>query len=245
VVPRLILSVDQVAAIRASRQSLEPDPVHFALDAEMAGFEGIKAHLRLDRRHIIENDVELLNKMVKSDFFLQISTNQDVLHLVNSLRPRNLILVSERRDEVHTDTGLDVSLLGKQLYHTIREIDDRETKVFLAVDPDLEQIRASAKLEVHGLCISLRDQILQDTQFTRSSSGFFRTAEAVKLSVKYGLETHLFNSISWNVLPRLTSIPGVSAIHLGHHFISDCLFRGLHETARAYRQRLNEFHEEK
>ena len=236
--PRLILSIDQVASMKVSRKGPDPDPIHFALDAEMAGIDGIKAHLRLDRRHIQESDVEQLIHMVKSEFFLQISSNQDVLHLVNTFRPKNMILVAERRDEVNTETGLDVSLLGKQLFNTIREIDDRETKVFLAVDPDLEQIRSAAKLEVHGLCISLRDHILQGYFQSQSQNAFRQIVEAVKLSVKYGLETHLFNCITWKALPFIAAIPGVSAVHLGHHFVAECLFKGINATVANYRMKI-------
>jgi len=236
--PRLILSVDQVAAVRALRKEQVPDPVHFALEAEAAGMEGIKAHLRLDRCHIQDSDIELLNKMAKTEFFLQIAMNQDVVHLVNTFRPRNVILVAERRDESGTETGLDVTLLAKQLLNTVREIDSRETRIFLAIDPVLEQIRSTAKLEVHGVCISLRDHLLHGGFQAPVYSGLKAIREAVRLSVKYGMETHLFNSISWNVLPVISSIPGVSAIHLGHHFLADCMYKGIAGCVQHYRNRL-------
>ncbi|PIE03546.1 MAG: hypothetical protein CSA81_01730 [Acidobacteria bacterium] len=235
--PRLILSIDPIAAMRISRKSNIPDPIHFALESEMAGIDGIKAHLRLDRRHIQEQDVDLLIKQLKTDFFLQLSINQDVVHLVNTFRPKYVILVAERRDEVTTETGLDVTLLSKQILHTVRELDTQTTKVFLAVDPELDQIRAAAKIEVHGLCISLRDYMLGNK--TRGLSSKKHIAEAVKLSLKYGLETHFFNSITWQSLPFLTSISGISAIHIGHQFISMCLFKGIESSAAAYQQRLS------
>jgi len=241
--PRLILSVDPVAAMRVSRKGVDPDPVHFALDAEMAGLEGIKAHLRLDRRHIQEQDVELFIRLLKSDFYLQMSTNQDVVHLVNTLRPKYIILVAERRDEVSTETGLDVALLAKQLLPVIREIDGRQTKVFLAVDPDMEQIRAAAKLEVHGLCISVRDYMLHQGFTFRKNDKLKQMLDAVQLSVKYGLETHLFNNISWSALPLLAHIPGVTAIHLGHQFISACMFNGIQAAVMSYRERLKLRHD--
>lgn len=231
--PELIVAVDQVAFMRESRQSRVPDPVHFALQAELAGAAGIKAHLRLDRRHVQEDDVYHLSRLVKTQFYLQLSPNQDISHVVNEVRPRNLILAAERRDEISTETGLDVSLLAGQLLPLIRNIDQKVTRVFLLVDPVFDHIRAAAKLEVSGLMINMRDYALA-AESGYSERLFREIRDAVKLSSKYGLETHLVNSIRFDMIPSLSRLVGVRGIHVGHHLLARAAFAGVADAVQAY-----------
>ena len=95
---KLVVAVDQVAFLRASARASEPDPIHFALSAELAGALGIRAHLRIDRKHISEQEMDTLNRMVKSQFYMQVSPHQDIVHLVNGLRPqkRHIICRTKR-----------------------------------------------------------------------------------------------------------------------------------------------------
>ncbi len=231
--PDLIVSVDQVALLRETRKARVPDPVHFALEAEQAGARGIKAQLRLDRRHIQDYDVQLLARMVKSNFYLQLSPNQDISHLVNELRPRNLILAAERRDEMATETGLDVSLLAGQLLPLIRSIDQNATRVFLLVDPVFDHIRTAAKLEVHGLMINMRDYAMA-AQSGYSEKMFREIRDAVRLSSKYGLETHLVNAVSLDMIPTLSRLDGVRGIHVGHQLVSRSIMTGISRAVADY-----------
>ncbi|MCB1041672.1 MAG: pyridoxine 5'-phosphate synthase [Acidobacteria bacterium] len=231
--PQLVVSVDQVAMLRETRKARLPDPVHFALEAEQAGANGIKAHLRLDRRHIQDYDVHLLARLVKSRFFLQLSPNQDISHIVNELRPQNLVLAAERRDEIATENGLDVSLLAGQLLPLIRGIDQKTTRVFLLVDPVFDHIRAAAKLEVHGLMINLRDYALASVSGF-SEKLFREVRDAVKLSSKYGLETHLVNAIRFDMVPALSRLDGVAGIQVGHDLVSRALMTGTRHTVTSF-----------
>ncbi|MCB1049717.1 MAG: pyridoxine 5'-phosphate synthase [Acidobacteria bacterium] len=230
---RLIVSLDQVAFLREARQSLEPDPVQFGLDAEMAGAGGLRAHYRIDRRHIQERDVELIGRMCKTRFYLQLSPNQDIVHVVNQLRPQFLILGAERRDELATETGLDVSLLASQLLQIFRNIDTNQTRIFVMIDPDFDQIRTAAKLEIHGVVLNVRDQVQAGLR-SITAKKMAVLSDAVKLSAKYGLETHLSNSISLGVLPYLAQIPGVDGIHVGHHLVARALHTGVSEAVKQF-----------
>jgi pyridoxine 5-phosphate synthase len=235
-VSRLVVCVDQVGLLRKQRRSVEPDPVHFALQAETAGAGGIRAHLRLDRRHIQEQDAALLVKMIKTRFFLQLSPNQDVEHLAHTFRPNALVLAAERRDEVTTESGLDVSLLSGQLAKLIRKIDGSQTRSFALVDPVLDQIRAAAKLEFHGILVNVME-FAQGRGFSQDRLG--KVEEAVRLANKFSLETHLVNQISWESLPALAKIPGVAGIHIGHALVARSAFVGVSRAVDQFRQQID------
>jgi len=235
--PSIIISVDQVAVLRASRNSREPDPVHFALAAELAGASGIRAHLRIDQKNIGEEDVALLNRQVKTRFFLQASPHQDVLHLVNGIRPQNLILAAERRDE-KVDMGLDVTLLAGELKGMLANIDETQTRVFLFVDPQLDQIKMAAKLGVRGVLINTRD-FLVDGESALAAKKLERLKDAARLSVKYGLETHLAGGIVAEKLPFVATIPGITALHLGHELVARSLMMGVSAAVESYLTRID------
>ncbi|CAM2064292.1 Pyridoxine 5'-phosphate synthase [Sulfidibacter corallicola] len=234
---KLIVSVDQVALLRASRNGRDPDPIHFALQAEFAGAEGIRAHLRIDRRHIVEEDVELLNRLVKTQFYLQVSPHQDIIHLVNGVRPHNAILAPERREEKATETGLDVALLSRELNGILRNIDMNQTKVFLLVEPHLDQIKAAAKLKVHGLALNVRD-LMVDPQSVVFQKKFETLRDGVRLCRKYGMEAHLINGIQAPWIPYLLRVQGVSGIHVGHPLVAHALQVGVGPAVAWFRDHL-------
>lgn len=235
---KLIVCVDPVAVLRASRDTAEPDPVHFALQAELAGAGGIRAHLRIDRRHISQKDVDLLNKLVKTQLYLQMSPHQDIVHIANGIRPHNIILAAERRQEKTTDHGLDAALLSGELQGIVRNIDTRHTRVYLFVDPIFEQIKAAAKLGVHGLLINARAFQL-DRQAGKDSKAYAQLRDAVRLSNKYNLEAHLTHGIDLDTAPLLKTIPDVAAIHIGHQLAARALQVGVMDAVKYYLRWMN------
>ena len=237
---KLIVSVDQVGLLRASRSSEEPDPVHFALQAELSGASGIRAHLRMDRKNIGEEDISLLNRQVKTQFYLQTSPHQDVLHLVNGLRPHNLILAAERRDERATDTGLDAVLLANELKGIIPNVDDRQTKVFLFIEPELDQIKMAVKLGAHGLLLNVRE-LMVDPRSAINAKKLARLKDSVRLSTKFGLETHLAGGIIAERFAELVEVPGIAALHVGHQLVARALQMGVEHAVRFYLDRLGRF----
>lgn len=231
--PKLVVCVDQVGVLRATRGGAEPDPVHFAMEAELAGAMGIRAHLRIDRAHMSELDMEMLNRQCKTPFYLQISPHQDVVHLINTLRPNNVILTAERRDDRVGESGLDAALLAKELMGIIKNVDVRQTHVYLFVDPDLDQVKTAAKLGVHGLLINVRDLMLNPDELT-GQKRFSHLKDAVRLGYKYGMEMHLGGGITASRIGELITIPGVKAIHVGHQLVARSLFSGTKAAVSQY-----------
>lgn len=228
-----IVSVDQVAYLRAGRNGAEPDPIHYALQAELAGAHGIRAHLRFDQRYITEEDALSLNRLIKTSFYLQVSPHQDVLHLVNTIRPHNLILAAERREEQAVDSGLDAVLLANELKGIIPNIDQFQTRVFLFLEPELDQIKMAARLQVHGVLLNVRDLMVGNR--TANEKKWQRLEEAVRLAAKFHLEPHLSGGVTARLLPRLATIPSVAAVHLGHQLVARSLIQGVTEALRPYR----------
>ena len=231
--PRLIVSVDPVARMRAASRSPEPDPIHYALQAELAGAAGIRAHLRIDRRDLTERDVDLLNRMVKTELYLQISPHQDVVHLVNGLRPHTAVMSGERRDEHALTHGLDVSLLERELEGVIKNIDTRQTRIFLFIEPRLEDVRAAAKMGVAGLVVNVRD-LMVDTRGAAHTERMSRLRDTVKLANKYRLETHVASGMLVEVIPELAAIEGIAAIHADHQLAARALINGVTDAVRTH-----------
>jgi len=231
--PKLIVSVDHVAGLRATTGSQEPDPIHYALQAELAGAMGIRAHLRIDRHGFSERDAELINRLVKTRFYLQLSPHQDIVHLLNGLRPHNAILSAERRDEHALEHGLDATLLTRELQSIIKNVDSRQTRIFLFIEANLDQVKAAARLDVHGVVINVRD-IMLDLWGDAHTDKMRRLNDALRLAAKYKLEAHLASGILAEAIPELAALPGVTAIHMDYQLAARSLIMGVTEAVRSY-----------
>src|SRR5262245_10841299 len=144
--PRLGVSLDQVAVLREARRSSVPDPVAAAYFAEMAGADAVVVHLRTDRRHTQERDLEVLRRTVSVPLHLMTAATAEALRIAAAMKPDTVTLVPERREEVATEGGLDVLLTGGHLERMMGTLKEASFPVTLLVDPELDQIRAVAKL---------------------------------------------------------------------------------------------------
>jgi len=144
---RLYINVDHVATLREARKTDEPDPVEAALLCEQAGADGITAHLREDRRHIQDTDVERLATAVQV-LNLELATSPDVVAMACRLRPYQATLVPERREEITTEGGLDLSRPSPKLRETIRQLEQVGTRVSLFIDPDFRTLDAAKDLGI-------------------------------------------------------------------------------------------------
>src|SRR5438045_1409458 len=143
---RLAVNIDHIATIREARKSDEPDPVAAAVICELAGAQGITVHLRGDRRHIQDRDVELLRRVVATHLNVEMAATGDMVRIAQTLKPHQVTLVPERRDEVTTEGGLDVVLHSGNLERTTHQLLDAGIAVSIFVDPDLDQIRQCQKI---------------------------------------------------------------------------------------------------
>src|SRR6202165_3964848 len=143
---RLAVNIDHIATIREARKSDEPDPVAAAIICELAGAQGITVHMRGDRRHIQDRDVEILRRTVSTHLNVEMAGTPEMVRVAQTVKPHQVTLVPERRDELTTEGGLDVVLHASNLEKVIRQLLDSGIEVSIFVDPDLEQIRYCHKL---------------------------------------------------------------------------------------------------
>src|SRR5207247_10191936 len=151
---RLGVNIDHVATVRQARRVAEPDPVQAAVLAELGGGDGITVHLRGDRRHIQDRDVEILRQVVKTRLNVEMAATQEMVKIALTVKPDQATLVPERREELTTEGGLDVVLNSVTLRPVIKMLLEGGVRVSLFVDPDLEQVKEAHKLDAPAMEIN-------------------------------------------------------------------------------------------
>src|SRR5512134_653541 len=151
---RLGVNIDHVATVRQARRAKEPDPVHAAILAELAGADGITVHLRGDRRHVQDRDVEVLRQTVRTRLNVEMATTQEMTRIALTVKPNQVTLVPERREEVTTEGGLDVVLNSVQIRPVVKTLQDAGVEAALFVEPELEQVKEAHKLGARVVKVS-------------------------------------------------------------------------------------------
>jgi pyridoxine 5-phosphate synthase len=223
------VNIDHVATVRQARRGTEPNPVWAAIQAELGGADGITAHLREDRRHINDLDVEIIHKVINCKFNLEMSCVEEIVQIACKLRPDQATLVPERREEITTEGGLDVAGQKKSLRKTVRRIQDCGVAVSLFLDPVIKQIEAGIEtgcdaIEIHTGCYALAEnEQNRNTELTR-------IIEAGKIIVEAGLRLHAGHGLNYaNVLP-IAKIPHMRELNIGHSIVSHALITGIEEA---------------
>ncbi len=229
--PKLAVNVDHVATLREARRGAEPDPVTAAALAELAGADGIVVHLREDRRHIKERDVELLRKTVKTKLILEMAPTQEMLKVALSIGPDMVTLVPERREELTTESGLDVILAQDALKKFVRTLHDGNITVSIFVNPDLDQIKGVNKIgadfiEIHtGLYAEARKEKDIDAEFSK-------ILNAVKFASKLGLGINAGHGLNYTNVKRIAAIKEIVELSIGHSIVSRALYVGITSAVR-------------
>lgn len=227
---RLGVNVDHVASIRQARGTPYPDPVYAAFLAESGGADQITVHLREDRRHIQERDLEILRRTVETELNLEMAATEEVLGIACRIRPDTATIVPERRQEVTTERGLSVAGEEAVLRPVINRLREAGIRVSLFVNPDVEAIRASAALGV--------DQIELHTGYYTEARGARRAAEvsrirAAALEAKnLGLCVAAGHGLDYHNIRDICLIPEVAEVNIGHSIVSRAVFCGIEEAVR-------------
>lgn len=229
--PKLAIGLDQVAVLRQSRRARDPDPVAAAYIAEMAGADAIVIHLRSDRRHVQERDVEVLRRTVTTPLHLMTAATAEALRVAAAMEPDTVTLVPERHEEVTTEGGLDVLLTGAHMHRIVGSLQESGYTVTLLVDPELDQIRAAAKLSADGVQINARHyadaegEIACERELARLQEAA-RGARRLKLKVCAGL------GVTYACAATIAAIPDLSEIRVGHAVIARACLVGLERAVR-------------
>lgn len=231
------VNIDHVATVREARKTNEPDPVWAAVLAELGGADGITVHLREDRRHIQTRDVEILRETVKARLNLEMACNADVLAIACRVRPDQVTLVPERREELTTEGGLDIIAQKPSVRDTIRMLQDSGIRVSLFLAPNLAQIECAKELEA--------DAVEIHTGHYANARGAEQeveldviTAAAARICA-LGMGLHAGHGLTYhNVLP-IARLPQMHELNIGHSIIARAIMVGMTVAVREMKELVN------
>jgi pyridoxine 5-phosphate synthase len=229
---RLYINVDHVATVREARRTIEPDPLEAALLCEEAGADGITAHLREDRRHIQDRDVERLAAGVRV-LNLELATSSDVVELACRLRPYQATLVPERREEVTTEGGLDLSRPHPKLRETIRRLEEAGARLSLFIDPDLSTIDAAKDLGVPAIELHTGRYA---NSWRQGDAALNELRRAATHAADMGLFVHAGHGLTYANVAAPASIPQIEELNIGHSVVSRSIMVGMVAAVREMRE---------
>jgi pyridoxine 5-phosphate synthase len=228
---KLGVNIDHVATLRQARGGLSPDPVAAAAVAEAAGADSIVAHLREDRRHINDRDVENLRQSVRTRFNLEMSVADDIVAKACSVRPDQATLVPERRQELTTEGGLNVRKNFHKLRKVVAELQKHKIVVSLFIDPDKEQIEASRDLGVGMI-------ELHTGRYANARGGLERRmhlkeiAAGISAAKKLGLAVNAGHGLDYQNITSIAGLDGIEEFNIGHSIICRSIFVGLDRATK-------------
>ena len=225
------LNVDHVAVLRNARQEIQPDPVTFALMAEQYGVDGIVVHLREDRRHITERDVRLLRELITTKLDLEMAAVKDIINVACDIQPELATLVPEKREELTTEGGLNVLDNINHIRDAIKKLHDSDISVSLFVEPDINQIDASAEIEADFIEIHTGVYANAATE-----DEMFDELEAIRLATKHakklGLGVNAGHGLNYNNIKDFVIIEDIDEVSIGQAVIARSIFVGVEQAVK-------------
>lgn len=229
--PRLSVNIDHIATIRQARRGLEPDPVAAAVLAELAGAEGIIAHLREDRRHVQDRDLRLLRETVQTKLNLEMAATEEMQRIALEVKPEITTLVPEKREELTTEGGLEVALRTDFMKSFISRLQQGGIAVSLFIDPDDNQIAAARKAGADWVEIHTGAYANAKTEKDRGRE-LAKIIEAAKLAGSLGLRVGAGHGLNYVNVRKIAHVPEVEELNIGHSIISRAALVGMERAVR-------------
>lgn len=231
------VNIDHVATIRQARRTYEPDPVHAAALAEWGGADGITFHLREDRRHIQDRDVDALMQAVHLKTNLELAAAEEVVSIACRVRPDWALLVPESREEVTTEGGLDVAGDSGRVADAIKRLKDENILVSLFVDPEPDQVKASIDLGVDAVELHTGPYAL--ARGAEIESELDRIRESGRVAVEGGLRLHAGHGLNYVNVRPVAAIDQMRELNIGHAIVSRAVMVGMKEAVAEMRRILD------
>ncbi|MGK7344922.1 MAG: pyridoxine 5'-phosphate synthase [Candidatus Nitrospinota bacterium M3_3B_026] len=223
---KLCVNVDHVATVRQARMAGYPDPIEAALEAEKAGSRGITVHLREDRRHIQDRDVFRIKKAISTKLNLEMAAAPEIIEIALKVKPWQVTFVPERRQEITTEGGLDVTRRQRMLKETIDRFRDKKILVSLFIDPDQEMVRAAADLGADAIEINTGQY--SEARAKRSRAAELKKIEkAAKLSAGLVGATHAGHGLNLDNVGPIAAIPTIEELNIGHSIVARAVMVGI------------------
>lgn len=228
---RFYLNIDHVATVRQARRTDEPDPVRAAVLAELAGIHGLTVHLREDRRHIQDRDVRLLMETARTPVNLELAASSEILDIACELKPFQVTLVPEKREEVTTEGGLDLSEGSlDSLRGALARLEAAGIRTSLFIDPDDDAVQVSAELGVDA--IELHTGEYANARGAEQDAQLERLAAAARTGRALGLAVHAGHGLTYENVTPVAAIPEIEELNIGHSVISRAVLTGVDSAVR-------------
>jgi pyridoxine 5-phosphate synthase len=224
------VNIDHIANVRQARRTVEPDPVSYALLAELGGADGITVHLREDRRHIQDRDVELLRQLVRSRLNLEMAASAEMEAIALRIKPDMVTLVPEHRQEVTTEGGLDVISQLAELRAMVTRLQSAGIGVSLFVDADGPQLEASAASGARW--VELHTGSYAEADWDSQPQELARLTEASFIARSLGLRVNAGHGLTYQNVEPVAAIEGMEELNIGHTIVARALAVGLEEAVR-------------
>lgn len=228
---KLSVNIDHVASLRQARGApfWEPDPVTAAVTCLQAGADGITVHLRLDRRHIQDRDLRLLRQVVRRNLNLEMAAAEEMLQIALDVKPDQCTLVPERPEETTTEGGLDVASQKKLISKAVERLRKGGIMISLFIEPEEEQVKAAKEVGADRveLYTGAYAEASSDEKVERQ---FKRLLKAAELAGELGLGLRAGHSLTFRNLRRITTLPNLSEVSIGHNIIARAVFVGLDQA---------------
>jgi pyridoxine 5-phosphate synthase len=227
----LAVNVDHIATLRQARGVTYPDPAAAAVLVELAGADGVVAHLRGDRRHIVDDDVRKIKKIVRTKFILEMAVTDEMAEMALEVTPDLVTLVPESQKELTTEGGLNLSVAMKNTARMVDRLQSSGIRVSLFIDPDIEQIRrardtGAATIEIHtgAFCdaVGIKEKTAQ----------FEKIREAVKVAYDLGLGINAGHGLCYNTIKWFAGMREIDEFSIGHSIVSRAAMVGLDRAVR-------------
>jgi pyridoxine 5-phosphate synthase len=228
---RLYINIDHVATLRQARRTVEPDPVLAAIECESAGADGITAHLREDRRHIQDDDVERLKTTVRTVLNLEMACTAEMVGIASRLRPYQVTFVPERREEVTTEGGLDVTRDPKALRSAIERLAAIGVRTSLFIDPDVDVVSWSRDLGA----VAVELHTGRYAHHPNEPAVLRALEDAARHGHELGLAVHAGHGLTTHNVAPVAAIAEIEELNIGHSIVSRAMFVGLAEAVREMR----------
>jgi len=225
---RLYINIDHVATLRQARRGDEPDPVEAASVCERAGADGITAHLREDRRHMQDADIEKLRKSVRTYFNLEMACVAEMLEIARRLKPEQVTLVPERREEITTEGGLDITSDPARVRNAVEALIDAGIRVSLFIDPTRAAVEQSKKLGVPAIELHTGSY----SHHPDSEASLDALRDSSRRAADLGLAVHAGHGLNLRNVAAVAAIPEIEELNIGHSVISRAVFVGLDRAVR-------------
>lgn len=228
---RLFVNVDHVATIREARKTQEPDPLKAALLAEKIGADGITVHLREDRRHIQDEDVRIIHNNISTKLNLEMAAINEMVDLALELKPYQVSLVPEKRQEITTEGGLDVCSQITELLDIQKRIKKEDIFFSLFVDPEISQIDACKKVKADSIEINT-GYYSELTEPDQVETELLRIQKASKYASDIGLRVFAGHGLNYDNVKAIAAISEIEELNIGHFLVAQSVYMGMEKAVK-------------